>query len=192
MSSAYASWAPDARGVPRPAVRVRPAEPGDLSALATVMASRGGTPEDHRSTAVHLLSTAPVLLIAEDTSTTPPEVVGWSGATQVPLQPEEPARWLTAGLTVIPEARRAGIGRLLLHAVGDAVALAGAGHFTVSSTRAIEPRWPCMKPAASGFLPRVHASLASSSTVESVSYWPWIALPSGIEYPRLHKNRSSP
>lgn len=125
MSGAYASWDPGARGAPRPAIRVRPAESGELSPLAGVMASRGGTPEDHRPAAARLLSDAPVLVVAEDTGAAPPEVVGWSGATQVPLQPEEPARWLTAGLTVIPEARRAGIGRLLLHAVGDAVALAG-------------------------------------------------------------------
>ncbi len=127
MSGAWAPWAPGARGVPRPAVRVRPAGPRDLAALAAVMASRGGTPEDHRSAAVRLLSTAPVLLVSEDTGTAPPKVVGWSGATRVPLQPGEPARWLTAGLTIIPEARRAGIGRLLLRAVGDATASAEGG-----------------------------------------------------------------
>lgn len=43
------------------------------------------------------------------------------------LHPGAQPRWLTAGLTVTPEARRTGVGRRLLHTVIGAVADRGGG-----------------------------------------------------------------
>lgn len=127
MSQEYAAWEPDAHGHALPGVRVRRAEPRDLSSLAAVMASRGGSPADHQPAAARLLSTAPILVVAEDAGHVRPGIVGWSGATRVPLQPDEPGRWLTTGLTVVPEARRAGIGGRLLSTVAEVVSSRRSG-----------------------------------------------------------------
>ncbi|MDO4239043.1 GNAT family N-acetyltransferase [Micrococcus sp.] len=65
---------------------------------------------------------APVLVLAETTRPEGLEVVGWSGATRTALHSGGPEQWLTAGLTVVPEFRRRGIGHRLLEAVIEAVA----------------------------------------------------------------------
>jgi len=100
---------------------------GDVSGLSAVMAARGGSPSAHIESAMYLLATAPVMFLAEDAETDPAQAVGWSGATQVPLHPGAPPAWLTAGLTVVPRARRSGTGRLLLRTVAEAVSTHGAG-----------------------------------------------------------------
>ena len=106
---------------PEQALKIRGACPQDAAALATVMATRGGTPSDSAPAAQRLLEHAPVLLVAELTRPDGPRLVGWSGATVTSLRPQEAGQWLTAGLTVVPETRRSGVGRRLLHAVVDAV-----------------------------------------------------------------------
>lgn len=91
------------------------------------MAARGGTPAEHAPAARRLLDRVPVLLLAERAGSHGPRVVGWPGATLAALYPGAQPRWLTAGLTVTPEARRTGVGRRLLHAVIGAVADRGGG-----------------------------------------------------------------
>lgn len=106
---------------PEQALQIRGASPQDAAALATVMATRGGTPSDSAPAAQRLLEHAPVLLVAELTRPDGSRVVGWSGAVVTSLRPQEAGQWLTAGLTVVPEIRRSGVGRRLLQAVVDAV-----------------------------------------------------------------------
>lgn len=91
------------------------------------MAARGGTPADHAPAARRLLDRAPVLLLAERAGSNSPRVVGRSGATLAALHPGAQPRWLTAGLTLTPEAQRTGVVRRLLHAVIGAVADRGGG-----------------------------------------------------------------
>lgn len=113
--------------VPPPETKRRPTCAEDAADLAAVMAARGGTPADHAPAARRLLDRVPVLLLAERAGSHGPRVVGWPGATLAALYPGAQPRWLTAGLTVTPEARRTGVGRRLLHAVIGAVADRGGG-----------------------------------------------------------------
>lgn len=107
--------------LPEQPLEIRRACPRDAADLATVMAARGGAPSDYAPVARRLLEHAPVLILAELAYTNGPRVVGWSGAVVTALRPQETGQWLTAGLTVIPEVRRSGVGRRLLQAVVDAV-----------------------------------------------------------------------
>ena len=120
MIASYARWQPEDHGTPRADVLIRPVRPHDVPALARVMAARGGAPETHTDAAALLLDRAPVLLlaVAEDGGG---DALGWSGALQTSVHPGEHPVWLTAGLTVVPQARRAGVGLRLLHAVAEAV-----------------------------------------------------------------------
>ena len=106
---------------PEQPLTIRRACPQDAVELATVMAARGGAPSDYAPAAQRLLEHAPVLILAELTCPNGARVVGWSGAVVTALRPQEAGQWLTAGLTVIPEARRSGVGRRLLEAVVNAV-----------------------------------------------------------------------
>lgn len=106
---------------PKQPLQIRRACPRDAADLATVMAARGGAPSDYGPAAQRLLEHAPVLILAELTCPSGSRVVGWSGAVVTALRPQETGEWLTAGLTVIPEVRRSGVGRRLLQAVVDTV-----------------------------------------------------------------------
>lgn len=92
---------------------IRPAVPADVDALATVMAARGGTPEQHVDHARKMIGRLDVLRIAENDECS----VGWCGVQKVVICSGADREWLIAGLTVIPEARRQGIAAQLLNQV---------------------------------------------------------------------------
>ncbi|MGD7732787.1 N-acetyltransferase family protein [Propionibacteriaceae bacterium G57] len=88
----------------------RNALPTDADALATIMAVRGGTAHEHLVSARRLIARLEVLLIAEQDGAP----VGWCGIQKVRIRPGAELEWLVAGLTVVPAARRRGIGARLL------------------------------------------------------------------------------
>ena len=85
----------------------------DATALATVMAARGGTVEEHVDRARNMIERLDVLLIAENHE----DAVGWCGVQKFAIHPGTDPEWLIAGLTVIPEVRRQGIAAQLLSQV---------------------------------------------------------------------------
>lgn len=97
-------------------VDIRLAGATDIGTLAGVLAVRGGTAEEHVERARRMIETLDILLVAEKDKT----VVGWCGIQKYSIQPGASPKWLIAGLTVVPEARRQGIAaRLLRQLVRD-------------------------------------------------------------------------
>lgn len=122
----------------RPAVgdgsfNTRLAVMADATALATVMAARGGTVEVHVDRARKMLEKLDVLLIAEKDE----DAVGWCGVQKFAIHPGADPEWLIAGLTVIPEVRRQGIAaQLLSQVLRDASSTApGESIFSVINAR---------------------------------------------------------
>jgi len=95
----------------------RAAVTADVDALATVMAARGGSVEEHADHARKMIERLDVLLIAEKDG----DAVGWCGVQKFAIHPEADPEWLIAGLTVIPDVRRQGVAaRLLSQVLRDA------------------------------------------------------------------------
>lgn len=109
--SDFAVYAPSVKpSVVEGAFNTRLAVPADVDALATVMATRGGTVDDHVDHARKMIERLDVLLIAEKAG----DAVGWCGVQKFAIHPGADPEWLIAGLTVIPEVRREGIAARLL------------------------------------------------------------------------------
>lgn len=104
-----------------PQVKIRASGSQDIRSLAEVMAARGGALRDHLDSAECLTERLPILLVAENRAG---KLVGWSGAQRFAIYPDSMPEWLTAGLTVLPDQRRQGIGAALLDEVVRAVHLA--------------------------------------------------------------------
>ncbi|WP_103063438.1 GNAT family N-acetyltransferase [Actinomyces qiguomingii] len=131
-------------------VLIRPARPDDVPRVARLLALRGITVQEALEQAPRMIDVLPVLLLAclcaddaepagvddrasrlaeadaaaqsaEDDDRAAP--VALSGAFLLPGDLEEgrAERWMVSGLIVDPDARRRGIGRTLLAAVGAAV-----------------------------------------------------------------------
>ena len=135
-------------------VLVRPAEPGDATRVARLLALRGTSVEEARERAPHMIASLPVLLLAllpaaEAASEEGPahgQVAGpgdldddllapvaLSGAfprperlrASLPEPDDDTEAWMVSGLVVDPVARRRGVGRVLLTAVAGAVRARG-------------------------------------------------------------------
>jgi len=91
----------------------RAAVMADVDALATVMAARGRSVEEHVDHARKMIERLDVLLIAEKDGC----ALGWCGVQKFAIHSEADLEWLIAGLTVIPAVRRQGIAARLLSQV---------------------------------------------------------------------------
>lgn len=92
---------------------IRSALMSDVDALASVMAVRGGSVEDHVEHARHRIEQLDVLLVAVQGDA----LVGWSGIQKFSIHAGDAPEWLIAGLTVVPRARRRGVAGQLLSEV---------------------------------------------------------------------------
>lgn len=107
----FVVFEPEHHGTPNPEVIIRSAADSDNTGIANVMATRGGRHRDHLADAQRMVDRCPLLTVATLPSG---EIVGWSGASQHPLTDGGRHEWLVAGLTIIPDHRRTGIGQRLL------------------------------------------------------------------------------
>ncbi len=101
-------------------IEIRSATLSDIEALAGVMAARGGSVEDHVDLARRLIEQLDVLLVAVRGRV----IVGWCGIQRSSIHAGHAPEWLIAGLTVVPGARRQGIGARLLGEVLSATSQA--------------------------------------------------------------------
>lgn len=112
--SEFALYAPSVKpSVADETIDTRSAVTADVDALATVMAVRGGSVEEHRDHARKVIARLDVLLIAEQDG----QALGWCGIQKFAIFPGAEPEWLIAGLTVIPASRRQGIAARLLNEV---------------------------------------------------------------------------
>jgi len=134
----YALYKPGGTPVtsPRPDIQIRDATAMDAGALAGVLATRGGSVDDHRVVAARLHESLAVLKVAEVGDT----LSGWSGAGERAIHPRSAPAWLIAGLTVIPQHRRQGIATRLLDAVTGEIRThhPGAPIFSVVNARNLD------------------------------------------------------
>ena len=134
--SDFAAYAPSVNpSVANGTVSTRLADPADAGALATVMAVRGGTVDEHVDRARRMIERLDVLLIAERDG----DAVGWCGVQKFALHPGYDPEWLIAGLTVVPEARREGVAARLLGEVLRAATERAPGEsvFSVINARSL-------------------------------------------------------
>lgn len=139
----FVAFTPEAHGRARTDLRVRAAMPDDVPALARVLASRGGDAGELEERAARIVARVPVLVVGElgpgdeasEISAGSGDVVGYSGAHRHWVVPDGEEEWVVAGLTVLPEARRSGVGIALLRAVVAEVARRdpGAPLFSVAN-----------------------------------------------------------
>lgn len=142
--SDFAAYAPSVNpSVANGTVSTRLADPADAGALATVMAVRGGTVDEHVDRARRMIQRLDVLLIAERDG----DAVGWCGVQKFALRPGSDPEWLIEGLTVVPEARREGVAARLLGEVLRA-ATESAWRVGLQRDQRLEPRLDRSAPEA--------------------------------------------
>ncbi|WRS30329.1 GNAT family N-acetyltransferase [Actinomycetaceae bacterium MB13-C1-2] len=115
-----------------PLLQIRRAFLRDVEGLAAVMASRGGTADDHMGNALRSIEKLPIFLVAEVDGAT----IGWCGAQRVSIREGEDPEWLISGLAVVPGFRRIRIASKLMQSVIEAVSGSDSGSLIFSIVNA--------------------------------------------------------